>query len=101
MRSSTEGLCHENSLLEDTDTLLIEFKEAPVTETRDLTRTPCSSLTPKATFVPSRLSRHPNAPAFRSSHTNRLQLSTARVRLPLAAQVVKQPSPLLDGDGLS
>ena len=36
MRSSTEGLCHENSLFEDTDTLLIEFKEALVTETRDL-----------------------------------------------------------------
>jgi uncharacterized protein YuzE len=36
MHSSTGGLCHENQILTDTDTLLMEFRDAQVAETRDL-----------------------------------------------------------------
>ena len=55
----------------DTDTLYIEFREGTVAETRDMDENTVWMLMPWATFVQSRLSMPPIAPAFPNSRTSR------------------------------
>ena len=55
----------------DTDTLLMEFKDAPVVETRDLDENTILTSTLKAMSARSRSSTPLNAPAHLASHMNR------------------------------